>query len=85
VVRREKVGTVRAGDYIFLDGKGNKDNKSGMVFFVHQKIVSERAEFVSNRMTYIVLRGRCCRTIILNEYGPSEKKTDDSKDSFYEE
>ena len=42
-------------------------------------------EFVSNRMLYIVLRGRWCNIIVLYVHAPSEQKSDDSKDSFYEE
>ena len=41
-------------------------------------------EFVSDRMSYIVLRGRWCN-IVLNVHAPSEEKSDSSKDSFYEE
>ena len=36
-------------------------------------------------MSYIVLRGRWCNNIVLNVLKPSEEKSDDSKDSFYEE
>ena len=36
-------------------------------------------------MSYIVLRGRWCNIIVLNVHAPSEEKSDDSKDSFYEE
>ena len=43
------------------------------------------AEFVSDRVSYIVLRGRWCNIIVLNVHAPSEKKSDDSKDSFYED
>ena len=39
-------------------------------------------EFVSDRVSYIVLRGRRCNTIVLNVHGPSEEKSDDSKDNF---
>ena len=42
-------------------------------------------EFVSDRMSYIVLRGRWCNIIVLNVHVPSEEKSDDSKYSFYEE
>src|SRR5215510_15103928 len=57
------------------------------VFFVHQRIASavKRVEFVSDRITYIVLRGRWCYIIILNVQAPSEEKSDVSKYSFYEE
>jgi hypothetical protein len=35
-------------------------------------------------MPYIILRGRWCH-IVLNAHAPTEDKTDDVKDSFYEE
>jgi hypothetical protein len=42
-------------------------------------------EFVSDRMSYIILRGRWCDIIVLNIPAPTEDITDDVKDSFYEE
>jgi hypothetical protein len=36
-------------------------------------------------MSYIILRGRWCHIIVLNVHAPIEDKTDDVKDSFYEE
>jgi len=52
-------------------------------FFVHHRIVSavKRVEFVSDRVSYIVLRGRWCN-IVLNVHASSEKKSDDKKNSF---
>jgi hypothetical protein len=44
----------------------------------------KRVEFVNDRMSYITLRGRWFH-IILNVHAPTEDKTDDVKDSFYEE
>ena len=41
-------------------------------------------EFVSERMSYIELRGRWCNIIVLNAHTPSEEKSVDSNDSFYE-
>jgi hypothetical protein len=35
-------------------------------------------------MSYMVLRGRWCN-IVLNVHAPTEEKSDDLKDSFYEE
>jgi len=45
-------------------------------FFVHQRIASavKRVEFVSDRVSYIVLRGRWCNIIVLNVHAPSEEK-----------
>ena len=56
-------------------------------FFIHQTVISavKKVEFVSDRMSYIVLRGRWCNIIVLNMHAPSEDKSDDSKDNFYEE
>jgi len=51
------------------------------------KIASEvkRVEFVNDRLSYIVVRGRWCNIIVLNVHAPSEEKSDEAKDSFYEE
>ena len=59
----------------------------GIGFFVHHNIVSavKRVEFVSDTVSYIVLRGRWCNIIVRNVHATSEAKSDDSKDSFYEE
>jgi hypothetical protein len=86
-VRWDKEGTVRAGEYIFFYGKGQENHQLGRGFFVHQRIVSaiKRLEFVSDRMSHIVLRGHWCNIIVLNAHVPIEEKDDDSKDSFYEE
>jgi len=56
-------------------------------FFVHQRIASavKRVEFVSDRVSYIVTRGRWCNIIVVNMHAPSVEKSVESKDSFYEE
>jgi hypothetical protein len=36
-------------------------------------------------MSYIIMRGCWCHIIVLNVHAPTEDKTDDVKDSFYEE
>jgi predicted nucleotidyltransferase len=55
--------------------------------FVHKRITSavKRVEFVSDRMSYITLRGRWFHIIVLNVHAPTEDKINDLKDSFYEE
>jgi exonuclease III len=54
---------------------------------VQKRIISavKRVEFVSDRMSYIILRGRWCHIIDLNVHAQTEDKTDEVKDSFYEE
>jgi hypothetical protein len=54
---------------------------------VHKRIISavKRVEFVSDRLSYTVLRGRWCHIIVLNVHAPKEEKTDEVKASFCEE
>jgi hypothetical protein len=86
-VRWEGGGTEPAGEDTFFYGQGNENHELGIGLFVHKKIISavKRVEFVSVRMSYIILRGRWCHIIDLNVHAPTEDKTDDVKDSFYEE
>jgi exonuclease III len=86
-VRWDKGGTVRAGDYSSFCAKGNENRQLGTEYFEHHRIVSavKRAEFVGDRMSYLVLRGHWCNIIVLNVLALSEEKSDDLKDTFYEE
>jgi len=54
------------------------------IFCTPQNSISaiKSAEFVSDRMSYIVLRVRWCIIIVLNLHAPSEEESDDSEDSF---
>jgi len=74
------------GLYFFFYGKGNENQKLGRGYFVHHRTVLavQRAEFVSNRLSYIVLRGHWCNIIVLIVHVPSEEESDDSTDSFYD-
>jgi hypothetical protein len=86
-VRWDKAGTVRARDCTFFNGKENERPHLRTGFFVHQRIVSaiKRVEFISDRMSYMVLKHRWCNIIVLNVHAPTEEKSDDSVDSSCEE
>jgi hypothetical protein len=77
-VRWEKGGTEQAEDYTFFYGQGNGDHQLGAVFLIHKRIISavRRVEFVSDSMSYIILRGRWCSIIVLNVRAPCEDKGD---------
>ena len=80
-VRWDKGGTLREADLISSTGKEMLIIISEHVFFVHRRIVSavKRVEFVSDRLSYIVLTGRWRNIIVVNVHAPSEEKREDSK------
>jgi hypothetical protein len=59
-VRWHKGRALRAGDYNFFYGKGNENHQLEQDFLIHQRIASavKRVEFLSDRVSYIALRGR---------------------------
>ena len=68
-------------------GTRNENCQLGTGFFVQHSIVPavKKVEFVSDRMSYIVPRGRRRNIIVLNTHALTEKKNDHSKVRFYEE
>jgi hypothetical protein len=53
--------------------------------YIRESYQQLRADFVSARMSYMVLRGRWCDIVVLNVHARTEDKTDHMRDSFYEE
>jgi hypothetical protein len=55
-IRWDKAGTIRAGDYTLFYVKGNDNHQLGTG---DQRILPavKKVEFISDRMSYIVLRG----------------------------
>jgi hypothetical protein len=86
-VRWEGDGTELTREHTFFYLKGNENHELGTGFFVHKRIIPavKRVEFVSDRKSCIILRGRWCHITVLNVHAPTEDETDDVKDSFYEE
>jgi hypothetical protein len=87
---RERGGGALKGQRIirFSVEKRMKSISYGQMFFVQKGIISEvrRVEFVSDRMSYVILRGCWCNIIVVrNVHATCEDKSDDVKDSFYEE
>jgi hypothetical protein len=86
-VRWYRGGTEPADEYTCFYGKRNENQELGTGSSINKRIIStvKRVEFVSDRMSYKILKGRCCDIIALNVHAPTEDKTDDMKDTFYEE
>jgi hypothetical protein len=69
-VRWDRGGTKQVYKYTFPYGKGNGNHEIGTGFSVHKRSIS----VVSDRMSYIILRGCWCDITVLNVHVPTEDK-----------
>jgi hypothetical protein len=76
----------QGGLYVFCVNI-NASHHLGTDFFIYMGNGSAvmTVKFVSDRVSYMTLRGGWCDIIILNALAPAECKVDDMKDGFYEE
>jgi len=67
--------------------KETKNHRFRTGLFVYHRILSavKRVEFVSDRVSYIILRGCWCHIFVLSSHVPTEENSDDSNDNFYDE
>ena len=63
--------------YLFFYGKGNENRQLGTGFILHRRIVPavQKVKFVSDRMSYIRLKGRWSNTVVLNVHARTAEKT----------
>jgi hypothetical protein len=66
---------------------GERDPRIRYRFFVHKRIIStvKRVEPVSDRMSYIIVRGRWFHIIVLYIHATTVDTVDDVEDRLYEE
>jgi hypothetical protein len=85
-VRWDGGGTEQEGEYTFGYGKGYENHELGAGSFVYKRIMSavKTVEFVSDRVSYIILSGRWCDVIVLNVRASREDKINGTKGSFCE-
>jgi hypothetical protein len=84
-VRWDGGGTKAADEYTYFYGKWNENHEigTGSVIHVHKRIISavKGVELISDRMSYIILRGRWC-DIVLNVNATIADIIEDTKDRF---
>jgi hypothetical protein len=78
-VRLERGGIEAAGDFTFLFGNGSRNHDSKTELFIHILLGIQRADFINERIHYLIQRGNWCKVIALNVHTSVEYKTGDKK------
>jgi hypothetical protein len=86
-VRWDNGGSEAADDDILLYGNGYANLHLCTSLLIHHGIRTavKRVKFISDRMSYIILRGEWCDVIVLNVHPPSQDKSDFMKNRLYKE
>jgi hypothetical protein len=81
---RWKKGCGKCRGYILFLWKKKRKSSIGNTTFVHHRIISavKRMVFVSERKSYIVLRGGWCNVNLFNVRTSSEEKSNELKNSL---
>jgi hypothetical protein len=74
-------GSDPVGKCLIFYRKGNKNHELGTGFFVQRKIITavKSVASVSDRMSYIILRGYWFHITVLNIHAPTVDKIDNVK------
>jgi exonuclease III len=85
-IRQEGGGTEPAEEYSFFYGKRNENDEFGAGFLcIRESYQQLRGLNLLMIGCHIQLKDRWCHIIVLNVHATTEDKTDEVKDSFYEE
>jgi hypothetical protein len=79
-------GEISGGKHILYYGGADK-HSLGTGFVINKKLVPAicDVQFVNDRLSFLVMRGKWYKYIFINVHCPTEEKEDDIKDEFYEE
>ena len=61
---------------MLYNGKRNNNHQLGTGFFIHKrrKPAVKKVEFISDRLSYVILRGRW-NYIVINAHAPTDENT----------
>jgi hypothetical protein len=70
----DKGGTEPTGECTFFDVQGDENHEVNNFLCRRITPAVKRVEFISDRMPYIILKGRWCDIMVLNVHAPTEDK-----------